>query len=320
MIWERVRAFLAAMPWKKILAFSFFVFLSAVLWFMQIYRQNFQATYHLPVKYVAVPDSIVFETNLPSFVDITIEDTGYALFRYFLIRNNDSIVVNVDDIIKFSSSSVLQGSLFEQILRDRLLPTSQIVSYNPNRISFYYSVLQQKKIPVILDGQIYLAAGYLLNGDIYTVPDSVMAYGAKDVLVNLNYAYTVSDTVSNIKSGEPVRYAIKNIQNVRFTPEVVDVVVPVDKYTQKDVIVPVECINLPENLNVRFFPSNVRISFLVALSRYAMVNDSAFSIQLDYNRLKNIGSSVAVNVTSYPDYVQNIVLSPSEVEFIFEQK
>lgn len=317
---RRVRIGITRMPWKKILTFAFFVLLSAVFWFMQIYRQNFNTTYNIPVKYVSIPDSVVFETRLPSEIEVYVEDNGYGLFKYFFRRRNDSLTINVREIINSPNGKVMQGSYLEQELRNRLLPSTTILSYNPSRISFNYSLLQQKKVPVILDVQIFLASGYLLSGDIYTIPDSVLLYGGRDNLANINYAYTVSDTITNVRSQEPLTFDIKPINNIRFVPDRVDVVVPVDRYTQKDVTIPISVINMPEDLNVRFFPSTVKVSFLIGLSQYNTVNEEDFSIQLDYNDLKDMHESVPLRLTLYPDHIQNLSLSPSEVEFIFEKK
>ncbi|GAB6012482.1 YbbR-like domain-containing protein [Viscerimonas tarda] len=320
---RKVRIVLVKMPWKRILTFSFFVLLSAVFWFMQIYRQNFQTTCYIPIRYVSVPDSITFENELPPGIDVTIGTSGYELFRYFFAKKNDSLDINVADIIRFSDRKILQGSMFEQIIKDRLLPTSTILDYSPNRISFYYSLLQQKKIPVILDGQVFLEQGYLLSGDIYTIPDSVIAYGGKDVLGSLNYAYTVDDTITigNMKSPSPLVYCIKPISNVKFEPNNVVVVVPVDKYTQKDVSIPITCNHLPADLRIKFFPSSVKVSFLVGLSQYSSISQRDFSVELDYNDLKNSAETlIPLRVTSSPDHIHNLSLSPSEVEFLFEQK
>ena len=319
-ILRKARIVLVKTPWKKILAFSFCLFLSAIFWFIQIYRQNFNATYSLPVKYIAIPENVVFETKLPDRINITIKDNGYALFKNFFTHRHDSIVVNVADIIKYSSSKTLQGAAFEQVIKEKLLPSSELVNYDPTRVSFYYTPLDEKKIPVIFDGQIFLQAGYLLNGDIQVSPDSVIVYGAKDVLNSMDYAYTVSDTINNLKSNDPINYRIKSVYNAKFVPDHVQIVVPIDKYTQKDVSVSISCINLPSDIKIKFFPSSAKISFLVGISKYESITDQNFSIQFDYEELKDIKeTSIPLRITSSPDHIQNLVMTPSEVEFIFEK-
>lgn len=320
-IFEKVRILVVKMPWKKILTFSFFLLLSAIFWFMQIYRQNFNATYNIPIKYSSVPDSIVFNQQLPQEVSVTVNDNGFALFKYYFTKSNDSLDINVADIIQYSSSRVIQGLTFQQLIRNHLLNTSDILEFNPAGISFEYTTLEEKKVPIIFDGQIFLAAGYLLSGDIQIIPDSIMVYGSKELLNTISYVYTESDTILDFKSKNPLVYKIENIDNAKLSTNSIKVIIPVDKYTQKDIIVPIQCINTPENIEVKFFPSTVKISFLVGLSEYHSITDRDFSVELDYNDLKEIHDlSIPLRITSSPDHIKNLILSPSEVEFIFEQQ
>lgn len=309
------------LPWKKILAFSFCLILSAVFWFIQIYRQSFNATYDIPVKYTSVPQHVVFENSLPEKINVTIRDNGSSMFRNFFVHRKDTIEINIDDIIKHSASKRLQGASFEQLIREKLLPSSELLNYYPAQISFYYTALEQKKVPVIFDGQVFLERGYLLNGDISVTPDSIMAYGSKEALKSLHYAYTVSDTIENFKSSKPLTYNIKEVHNTKFVPEKVQVTVPVDEYTQKNLQILITCTNLPPDINIRFFPSSVKVSFLVGLSKYESITSNDFSIQFDYNDLKDIkGSIVPLRITSSPEHVQNLFLSTTEAEFIFEKE
>ena len=312
---------MADMPWKKILTFSFFVLLSAVFWFLQVYRQDFLATYNIPIKYTEVPDSIIFNAPLPESIEVTVKENGYGIFRYYFTKRKDTLNINVAEVFETSSNFVLSSSALQQVVKNQMLGTSSLVSYNPTYITFQYTALKQKKIPVIFDGQIYLSPGYLLNGDIDTKPDSVIVHGSETVLKNMNYAYTTNDTIHDFSSSENPVYKIKEIENVKFTPNEVEILFPIDKYTQKNITVPITCVNLPENLNVKFFPSAVKISFLVGLSNYQKISENDFSVQFDYNDLKNVRDLlIPLRITSSPDHVQNLAMSPTEAEFIFEQK
>ncbi|MFR9166240.1 MAG: YbbR-like domain-containing protein [Dysgonomonas sp.] len=320
-ILDKARIVWKKTPWKKILVFSFCVLLSAMFWFLQIYNQNFNSTFNIPVKYTSIPENVIFENELPNVLRVTIKDNGYTMFKYFFTKRKDTISIDVADVIKHLPGKNLQGSSLEQIIRSELFTSSELIGYSPGNILFYHTTLEKKKIPVIFDGQIFLASGYLLNGDISVTPDSVMAYGSKDVLNKLDYAYTVNDTANNFSSKDPLIYDIRKIHNVKFTPNKINVTVPIDKYTQKDVVVPITCHNLPDDLTVKFFPSTVKISFLIGLSKYASVTENDFSVEFDYNELKDLKEpNISLRITSTPDHVQNLVISPTEVEFIFEQK
>jgi len=320
-ILEKVRTIWVKTPWKKILTFSFFVLLSAIFWFIQVYQQTFFTTYQIPVKYTSVPDSVVFALPLPETINVTVKDNGYGIFRRYFTKRNDSVDINVAEVIGSVPNGILQTADLQLIIKNALLASSTIVNLTPGYISFQYTALKHKRVPVIFDGQILLAPGYLLNGDIQTSPDSVMVYGSQTAINTLYYAYTTNDTISNFSSQSPLPFSINKIEGVKFIPEKVEVQVPTDKYTQKDVHVPVTCINLPENLDVKFFPSIVKISFLVGLSKYQSITEADFSVQFDYNDLKDMREyHVPLRITMSPGHVQNLVLSPEEVDFIFEQK
>ncbi len=319
-IWQEVRIFLRNISWKKILAFSFFVIIASFLWFMQIYNQYFETSITIPIKYISVPDSIIFQDSLPSQINLRIKDNGFSMFRYYF-QKRDTLRLDVSAILNGSSSKILQGSAFDMYVHKALPASSQLLSYDPIRISFNYAILEYKKVPLIFDGQINLSPGYFLKSDIKTTPDSVTAYASKLDLDKLMFAYTANDTINGLSFDKRVTYKLAPVKGVKFVPEEVYIDVPIEAYTQKNVEIAVECINLPENLNVKFFPSKVKLSFFVGVSEVDSIKIKDFSVAIDYEGIKESKqASVPVRITSSPSYVRNLTISPPNVEFIFEYK
>lgn len=319
-ILKRVRIFLKRISSKKILTFLLFVLIAAILWFMQIYNKTFETTVNIPIKYTFIPDSIVFQDTLPQSISLRIKDDGAAMFRYYFSKH-DTLRLDVSSIIKGGSNKVLQGTNFDTYIRRTLPLTSQVLSYDPIRISFAYSALESRKVPVIFDGQINLAPGYFLNDDIKISPDSVTAYGSRDELNKLMYAYTVSDTANGVNSSKRLNYNLAPKGNIKFSPHSVAVDIQVEAYTQKSIEVPVECINLPENLSVKFFPSKVKLSFYIGVSKVDSIREKDFSVAIDYDGLRDSKQvSVPVRLISSPNFARNLTITPPNVEFIFEYK
>lgn len=320
-ILQEVRSFFKKISWKKILAFLFFVLLASIFWMMQVYRQKFESTLVIPVRYTNIPDSIVFENELPANIYVGIKDDGAALFKYFFTKRNDSLVIDVRDIIRGTQEKVIQGRNLEQLIRGKLFVTSELISYSPTRISYAYAVLRQKMLPVIYDGYVNLAPGLLLDGELTLKPDSVLVYGSKATLDTMYYAHTVGDTLKNITKAKKIQIAIRDIKGVKYVPGTVEMTIPVDEFIEKEVEVPVTCVNLPENLSIRFFPSSIKIPFLVGKKRYSSITADNFEVIVDYNDLKDSKeSSIPVRITESPNYIQAKIPVPSEVEFVLEQK
>jgi hypothetical protein len=318
---QKVRTFFKTISWKKILTFMFFVLLSSVFWMMQVYRQKYEATITIPVKYVNVPDSIVFEDELPATVYARIKDDGATLLRYYLIRRNDSLIVDVRDIINNSQEKEIQGQNLEQLIRTKLFASTELISYSPSRMSYIYSLSHSKILSVIYNGSVTLDAGYMLDGDLTTTPDSVMVYGSRAMLDTLYYAYTVSDTLTHVKSRKSIKIKINPIPGVKFVPDEVELNISVDEFTLKKVEVPVECVNLPNNLNIKFFPSSVTVPFYVGLKRFDNITSDNFRITIDYDDIKDLKDvSIPVQITESPDYIRTQIPIPAEVEYVLEQR
>lgn len=318
---RKVRIFILRIPRRKILTFSFFLFLATSFWLMQVYRQSFEVTATIPVKYKLTANDIVLREDLPTHMTLRLRDDGAALFRYYFTRRNDSLEIDIDKILQESTTKVLQGPALEQTIRRNMLNSTTLLNYSPVKISFQYDSLKSKKVPVIFDGQVNLAAGYLLNDDIKITPDSVMIYASENDINKIHYAYTETDTVNDFKSNKPLVFKLIKSRNQRVNPSEVLVEVPIEEFTQKSIQIPISCLNVDENIEVKFFPSTVKISFFVGLSKYRQITQNDFEIQYDYHELKKMKQSIVpVRLTLVPSYIQNLRIEPADVEFIFEQK
>lgn len=288
---------------------------------MQVYRQKFEATQVIPIKYVNVPDSVIFVNELPAQITTRIKDDGILLFRYYFTKQNDSLEINVREIVDESSTNIIQGGLMEQLIKTKLFASSELLTYSPSYISFQHVLLNETRLPVIYDGYVNLDPGYIIDGDLKLDPEFVKVYGSKESLDTLKFAHTEADTLTDIKEDKIFPIKIKPARGVKFVPNIVYLTVPVDKYNQKEVVVPVRCENLPSNLNIRFFPSTVKIMMYVGKKRYNDITAQDFDVVVDYNDLKDIkDSTIPVRIVKSPDFVRTQHPEPAEVEFILEQE
>jgi hypothetical protein len=183
-----------------------------------------------------------------------------------------------------------------------------------------YSLLKAKRVPVIFDGEISTESNFLLSGDIVVSPDSVTAYSSEDILRELNVAFTTNNQLKNLDKNTVVKLRLRREDRIRFSPQVVEVNIPIAEFAQKEITVPVRCLNQPYGTNVIFFPSSVTISFAVALSSFKDITPDDFSIDLDYHELEQTTNGfIRLRLTDSPNFIQNISIQPSSVEFILEK-
>lgn len=285
---------------------------------MLIYRQSFEVRVSLPIKYTEIPANIVLKRELPERISLSLRDDGASLFRYYFSKRNDSIEINFE---KYFKKKTLDNAQLEELIRTNLFRTTSILAFYPSQISLEYDTLKRKKVPVVFDGQVYLAPGYMLRENIRVIPDSVEVFASNEILKTISFAYTIPDTIENFNSLAPLNFNLTEIYGARFKPQQVLVEIPIEEFTQKELLVPITCLNMSDDLDVKIFPSTVKVSFFVSLSKYKSITEKDFEVQLDFHVLKDLTSSMApVRLTSTPDHIRNIKIEPSSVEFILEQK
>lgn len=305
---------------KEGLTFLFFLFLAVVFWVMQVFSQKLDIKYTIPIKYEALADTVIFDNPLPKEINLSLKDTGQNSIKYFS-KKNDSLIINIADVLKQSENKRnLQGNDFELLLKSKLLSSSELTGYYPTHISFSYNKIDAKKVPVVFDGHLELDLGYQFESEITLIPDSVMIRGAKGTLDKIKVAHTTNDTLKNIKNSDNLVFNIQQKEGIEFIPDNIKLNVAIDQFIDKTLSVPIKCINVPEHVNVKLFPSEATITCYVGLKRYNNVSPSDFRVIVDYKDIvKTSGSKVAYTIKSYPQFVRLQRIDNQEVEYIIEE-
>jgi hypothetical protein len=111
------------------------------------------------------------------------------------------------------------------------------------------------------------------------------------------------------------------VSGVKFIPDEVELYIPVLEYTERKFEVPVTARNVPDNIDVKFFPSQTEVSFSVTLEEYKKIAPEDFEVELDYKKFfKNEDGRVNLELSASPSPIRNVKLSPSSVEFLLESR
>jgi hypothetical protein len=316
---EKIRDFFSRLNWKNIFLFVLFLILSFIFWLMLFFQRDIEATYKIPLKYTHIPDDEVFDVALPDDIEIRVADKGSEIFRYtFTLK--DSIEI---DIARYKEERIknLQGSELMQLIREKLSQSTNLKAYYPVNISLATSKLQKKELKVVFDGVITTSRSNLVADSVTFLPATVTAYGSQNQLSEIQSAVTEYTLINNLKGTSQLRVKLMPVNGVKFVPGEVDIYIPVMEYTERTFEVPVTARNVPSNIDVKFFPSQVEVSFSVTLDEYRKIAPEDFEVELDYLEFyKNGNGRVDLKLSKVPSTVRNVKLSPSSVEFLFESR
>lgn len=313
----RIRSLFSRLNWKDILLFFGFFILAFIFWLMLFFQRNIEATYKIPLKYTNIPDDVVFDAALPDNIEIRVADKGSEIFRYtFTLK--DSIEI---DIAKYKEERInnLQGTELMQLIWKKLSQSTNIKAYYPINISLATSKLQKKELKVVFDGVIATSRSNLVADSAIFLPGTVTAYGSQSQLSEISSAVTEYTLFNNLKATSQLKVKIMPVSGVKFIPDEVEIYIPILEYTEKKFEIPVTVRNVPDNIDVKFFPSQTEVSFSVTLEEYKKIAPEDFEVELDYKKFfKNENGRVDLELSASPSTIRNVKLSPSSVEFLLE--
>ena len=316
----KIKDYFSTFPWKNMFSFLFFLIMAFIFWLMLFFqKENVEGTYRFALKYTNIPEDVVFNNPLPQFIDISISDNGSEIFKQDITKK-DSLEIDVLEITD-GGTSILQGEQFRQLLSSKFATSTRIRGYYPMTISLAASKLESKELRVTFDGEITTSRANLVADSVIFIPESVIAYGSKESLSNLNTAITEYTIFKNINATSQLPVSIYPVDGVKFSPSEVDIYIPVVEYTEQSFEIPIKANHLPRNLDVKFFPSRVTVSFSVTLDDYREISPEDFAIELDYRSFhENKDGRVELIITKKPASIVDPKTSPTTVEFLFENR
>ena len=303
---------------REVVTFLFFFVLAFFLWYMYNIGTQREISRRIPISYIGVPDNVQLEKELPEELKFVLKDEGKIIWSY---QKSHFDTLKIDLTAQFDDNSPIEIKFDEQFQKilSLLSPTTKVVELNPGYFTSKYIRLYSKLVPVVTSNVIKLAPQHVMYDTVAFSPKYVSLLGTKESVDSISYLYLepITETFDKTKT---IAVNIQKPQDVNISRPSVNVTVPVEMCTEKEVIVPIIVENLPQNTKVRTFPSEIKIRFSVGLSHYNSVTESTFRAIFDYNDIlltpdKNT-ATLQLDYTS--GYIFNIQLHPSEVEYIIE--
>lgn len=271
------------------------------------------------LKYNSIPQKKAFHPLQSDTVDLEVEGTGWQLLFSRLRIKPQSIAISLE---KLNNRNFILFS--EQLINvNNQLETSQrIISVKPDTLYFDFSQKTVKRVPVQLVSDINFVKQYGIFSPIEITPSYVTISGPEQELEKIKEWKTDSlkfeDVQSTVKSMVAMNQS--KMKNVSIFPASVEVKVPVDEFTEKVLEIPLKIVNNREYYNIKLYPKKVKITFLVALSKYNEVTEEFIEAVVDMNEWKDLKhNKLRVKVIRFPDFCKMVHVAPGKVDFIIER-
>jgi hypothetical protein len=300
------------------LVFSIFIWTSIKL------TDDYQAIIEVPVKYTHFPRNKVLVKAADSIIQLKIQEKGTELFRLKYLTRKDTILINLKDLNltregKRYEGFLLTSNLFEFIIRHQEL-SQNLIEISPDTLSFIFEDEARKKIPVIANLSLDFESQFMLADAVKLKPDSVMVRGPSSQIDTMRSARLekIREKQLNRPLDMTVRiYKDDKLSQVNYQPDRIEVLVPVAKYTESKVEIPINIL-YSDGKNIKTFPDIARITYQVSLQDFKKVNGGMFQAVADFSKT-DFGSGehrVKIRLVNVPDFIKITRIDPDEAEFI----
>ncbi|MCD8183807.1 MAG: YbbR-like domain-containing protein [Bacteroides sp.] len=316
---RKIKNFLLSDKSREFFLFLFFFVIAGGFWLLQTLNNDYEAEFSIPVRLKGVPNNTVITSEPASELRIKVKDKGAVLLNYMLGKSFYPVTLDFSDYQGADNHVRIYPSQYEKKVLSQLNVSTRLLSMKPDTLEYFYSTGASKLVPVKLRGSVSAGRQYYLSDTIFT-PDSVLVYAPAGVLDTITAAYTQPVKLENISDTPKQQVPLFTRKGVKFVPASIEMMLPVDIYTEKTVEVPLHGINFPADKVLRAFPSKVQVTFQVGLSRFRQINADDFHINVSYEDLLRLGSDkYRVKLKKVPDGVSQVRFNPEQVDFLIEQ-
>jgi len=311
---------------KRVVAYLVCVGIATSFWFLNALNKTYTVKMVVPVSYTNLPNNKTLDNQLPDKFDLTIKAHGFNILRHqvsFLFMPfefNVKEMTNDRMVDTKKSSFAFPARQFLTDLSNQFSNEMDIVSMRPDTLYFKFGQMGHKLLKVKPMVIINLKKQYQISGDIKTIPDSVMVNGTQSVLDTLQYVMTNLLRFNSVDQHIKTETSLSKIQEAYFDIQKVVINIPVEEYTESQLLVPVVVKDNSSGMSIKLFPGKVKVTFQVGLSRFQEVRPEDFKLSVAFSDIRESKQRLKITTEFKPEYLYDLKITPEEIEYLIQNK
>lgn len=291
-----------------ILAFSFSV--------LSKLSQRYTHSFTFNINPINVPENHVIINDSNTSIDIALTTYGFKHIKYYL--RQPKVDIDFGTLEKTATYYKWIESNDVSKIINQFDANIDIENITPDTIAFKYDVNSIKTVPVKLISNIKFSAGYDIVNDYNLKPDSVNIIGPKlmtDSIVEIKTKLLELDNVNSSFNSIVELDFSKNHKDLKISNTTIDVNGMVEKFTEGTMDIPINVINVPEDVKINFYPKSIPVVFYSSLGDFKSITSSNFIVQCDFNKI-NANKHLTPEIVKQPDNIKYAKLNVKQIEFI----
>lgn len=296
-------------------SFWIILLLTAVAW--GVARMSEHDDYPLQIKvswqgYDTARYAVVqADTVLPVVVN---SNCFHAITRYFRVKRVPFVLyVQGDTVVPVGDR------LFDEVSSQLGFVSLHGVSSRAEQLTFRISERSSRAYqPRLRDVEFHFADQYGLSGAPRMEPDTVWLYGDTATLARVEELVTAPSVIEGVSDSGYYRLALDPVWRqypaLRVSTDSVSLFLPVERFVEKTISVPVTFLCDDHQLRVRLYPERVDVTLWVSAKRYNDLLADMVEAEVEYTPAS--GKTLAVKVSRFPSFARVKGVSPSTLQYV----
>ena len=287
----------------------------ALVFWLMVKMSNSYLTDKLVLFSFALPENKAFTVYPPEHYHVEIRGTGWGLMYEFFANPKIRLHYDLEDE---ALSSLSQMRLKNDIGNHFAANEIEISEFNYNGFSVALEDRVEKDVPVQLARRVGFANNYRQKDSIIVEPRQIRISGPGSIVNEIEYWPTDSLVLQELNTSVHRQLDLPPPpKEITISHSSVEVDIPVEQYTEKTFLIPVQVKNATDSLKI--FPEKIKLACIIGLSQYNQVSSRDFVLEVDLQQAghQQEQNTVPVLLTQYSPLVSNVSYFPRAVEYFF---
>ncbi|AUC81909.1 hypothetical protein CW733_07110 [Lacinutrix sp. Bg11-31] len=268
-----------------------------------------------------IPDEMIVLNDSSNTLNFTMTTDGFEWMKYYIKTPSVEIdfkneVKKADSLYVWSLSRGYAG-INGQFNKDIVVKT-----INPDTLLFKVDINAVKTIPVIPNLNISYSPGYNVLNAIVAVPDSIKIIGPESLLSKINSIETKVLNRNAVNKPFSTQLALKLEtldSQINVKTKTVSINIKAEKFTEGTLSLPINIINVPNNVKVNYFPKTINLSYYTSLESYNTIDINDFEVVCDFKEHNSKSSYLTPKLIKSPKAIKTFRLHEQKIEYIISE-
>ncbi|MHA7131322.1 YbbR-like domain-containing protein [Algoriphagus namhaensis] len=282
-------------------------------------KDDYTTVVDYPIELVFDQEKYVPVADLPKSVQVEINGNGWDLLRKYFNVNEAPFPIELENP---ASKDYLLTSNLKRSLAEFLTPT-QLISVLDDSLTYRIDRIQTARLRPVLDSSSYtLATNHRLISNITFEPNQITLRGAKSILESFEGEFSIfldEKKISSDISKEVELILPKDLRKyITLEDESVKVSFQVVGFLEGNQRLTVNKRNFPDRVSLENEEASFVFYYLVDSREVEKFSEIEFEAILDYSARNREDSTVTVQVSPNPNYLEIIRVEPSMVKLRYD--